>query len=129
MKIYTRWMISRDLPQVLEIDSNSYENWYTESELVAALRVRFRIGLVAEFDDTIAGYLLYELHQSFLHVSRLAVDPRFRRKYVATQLINRIKSQTLNNKRRNRVVTSVCEYNVPGQLFLRANAFHCFGII
>ena len=30
MKIYTRWMISRDLPQVLEIDSNSYENWYTE---------------------------------------------------------------------------------------------------
>ncbi len=61
---HVRWMIRRDMSDVLAIESESFEFPWSEEEFVRCLRQRNCIGMVAELDDRIVGYMIYELHKN-----------------------------------------------------------------
>lgn len=78
-EVQIRWMIRRDMPQVLEIENASFPIPWTEEEFIDCLSQRNCIGMVAERHERIAGFMIYELQKSKLHVLNFAVHPEFRR--------------------------------------------------
>ncbi|TSC63806.1 MAG: ribosomal-protein-alanine N-acetyltransferase, partial [Parcubacteria group bacterium Gr01-1014_106] len=77
-----RWMIRRDMAEVLQIERKSFDYSWTEDDFLLCLRQRNCIGNVAEWNDTVVGFMVYELHKTSLHVLNFAVAPQFRRQSV-----------------------------------------------
>ena len=61
MNVHIRWMIRRDMPEVLEIEQSSFEFPWTEEDFIRCLRQRNCIGMVAEYDEKVVGFMIYEL--------------------------------------------------------------------
>ena len=77
LKVQIRWLIRRDMPEVLDIERQSFEFAWTEEDFLCCLRQRNCIGMVAEYNHRIVGFMIYELHKAKLHVLNFAVDPEF----------------------------------------------------
>ena len=118
VSVHIRWMIRRDMPEVLAIEKAGFEFPWSEDEFVRCLRQRNCIGMVAETDDQIVGFMIYELHKNRLHVLNFAVHPAFRRRGIGRQMIEKLISK-LSSQRRNRIMLEVRETNLPAQLFFR----------
>ena len=122
---HIRWMIRRDSPEVLDIEKAVFEFPWTEDDLIRCLRQRNCIGMVAEFNDEIVGYFIYELHKNILHILNFAVKPERQRQDVGTQMIGRLigkLNRNIHHARRNQILLEVRETNLAAQLF-----FHSFG--
>ena len=81
LRVHIRWMIRRDMPEVLAIEEQSFEYPWSEEDFVRCLRQRNCIGLVAEHNERVVGFIIYELHKSRLHILNFAVhdqQPRIR---------------------------------------------------
>src|SRR6516225_8667977 len=78
-RAHIRWMIRRDMPEVLAIEHASFEFPSCEEEFLRVLRQRNCIGMVAELGERIVGFMIYELHKNRLNVLDFAVHPEFRR--------------------------------------------------
>lgn len=122
LKVQIRWFIRRDMPEVLEIESQSFEFAWTEEDFLCCLRQRNCIGMVAECDHRIVGFMIYELHKSKLHVLNFAVDPEFRRQNIGAQMIEKLVDK-LSQQRRQEIVLEVRESNLPAQLFFKKMGF------
>jgi GNAT superfamily N-acetyltransferase len=101
--VHIRWMIRRDMPSVLAIESNSFEFPWTEEEFIRCLRQRDCIGMVAERNEEVVGFMIYELHKTRIHVLSFAVHPEFRREGVGKAMTEKLVSK-LAYQRRNRIV-------------------------
>lgn len=126
--VHIRWMIRRDMPEVLEIESRSFEFPWTEEDFIRCLRQRNCIGMVAEYDERVVGFMIYELHKNRLHVLNLAVHPNFRRRGVGEQMANKLVSK-LSNQRRNSILLEVRETNLCAQLFFRELGFRAISVL
>ena len=73
--VHIRWMIRRDMPEVMRTERASFEYSWTEDDFLRCLRQRNCIGMVAETGDSIIGFMIYELHKTRLHVLNFAVHP------------------------------------------------------
>ena len=51
--LHMRWMIRRDMPDVLKIENANFEFAWSEDDFIRCLRQRNCIGMVAERDDEI----------------------------------------------------------------------------
>jgi len=122
LPVHIRWMIRRDMPEVLEIEGCSFEFPWFEDDFIRCLRQRNCIGMVAEYDEHVVGCMIYELHKSRLHVLNFAVHPDFRRSEVGQQMIDKLISK-LSHQRRTRVTLEVRETNLDAQLFFRSRGF------
>lgn len=126
---HIRWMIRRDMPSVLDIEEKSFEFHWCEEEFIRCLCQRTCIGMVAELpDETIAGFMIYELHKNRIHLLNLAVHPSFRRLGVGLAIIDKLVSK-LSKDRRNRIMLEVRESNLPAQLFLKSSGFRAVQIL
>ena len=76
VSVQIRWMIRRDMPEVLKIEHESFEFNWTEEDFLACLRQRNCIGMVAEHDNRVVGFMIYELHKTRLHILNFAVASR-----------------------------------------------------
>src|SRR5882672_12035331 len=85
--VQIRWMIRRDMPEVLKIEQESFEFNWTEEDFLACLRQRNCIGMVAEHDNHVVGFMIYELHKTKLHILNFAVAPEWRRIGIGTQMV------------------------------------------
>src|SRR5262245_7812977 len=90
LKVHIRWMIRRDMPEVLAIETGSFEFPWCENDFLRCLRQRNCIGMVAEHEDRLAGFMIYELHKSRLHVLNFAVASSARRLGVGSQMIEKL---------------------------------------
>ena len=79
LRVHIRWMIRRDMAEVLEIERSAFEFPWFEEEFIRCLRQRNCIGMVAEANHQIVGFMIYELHKAKLHILNFAVAPEFRR--------------------------------------------------
>lgn len=119
---HIRWMIRRDLPFVLQIENQSFPDPWLEQEFIRNLRQRDCIGMVAEIDEDVVGYMVYELHKSRLQLINFAVDPKYRRSKIGKAMIDKLIGK-LNHERRNRIIAEVRVDNLPAQLFFRSCGF------
>ena len=120
-----RWMIQRDLEDVLRIDWASFEDSCQADELIRCLRPPNCIGMVAE-DGTgrIVGFMLYELFRSQIHLLKIAVSPLERRQGVGREMLKAL-SDKLVPRQRNRVQLKIRETNIAAQLFFRRQGYRC----
>lgn len=128
VSVHILWMIRRDMPEVLEIERRSFEYPWSDDELLNCLRQRNCVGMVAEHQGQIVGFMVYELHRTRIHVLNFAVAPEFRRHWVGSQMIAKLIGK-LSSQRRNRVVLAVRETNLAAQLFFRENGFRAVSIL
>lgn len=128
LAIHIRWMIRRDMRDVLGIESSSFEFPWSEEDFVQCLRQRNCIGMVAEHDESVVGFMIYELHKSRLHVINFAVHPAFRRRGVGAQMLNKLAGK-LSVQRRSKIVLEVRETNLEAQLFFRDSGFRAVSVL
>src|SRR5208337_3365688 len=121
-RVHIRWMIRRDMPEVLAIEHASFEYPWCEEEFLRVLRQRNCIGMVAEHGERIVGFMIYELHRNKIHVLDFATHGEYRRRGVGRQMIVKLVGK-LSSQRRNRISLYVRETNLPSQLFFRIVGF------
>jgi len=126
--IHVRWMIRRDMAEVLRIEREAFEFPWSEEDFTRCLRHRACIGMVAEFADSVVAFMIYELQRTRLHVLNFAVLRTHRRLGVGTQLLRRLLAK-LAPERRSRIVLEVRETNLPAQLFFRAAGFRAVSVL
>lgn len=122
LRVHIRWMIRRDMPEVLEIERQSFEFPWFDEEFIRCLRQRNCIGMVAEHAERVVGFMIYELHKTRLHILNFAVARDARRRGVGKQMVEKLIGK-LSSQRRTRISLEVRETNLPAQMFFRRGGF------
>ena len=127
-RVHIRWMIRRDMAEVLDIEGDGFEFPWSEEDFIRCLRQRNCIGMVAEHADRVVGFMIYELHKNKLHILNFAVHPAYRRLGVGAQMVTKLISK-LSSHRRTRITLEVRETNLAAQLFFRSQTFRAVRVM
>ena len=127
-RVHIRWMIRRDMAEVLDIERTSFEFPWFEEDFIRCLRQRNCIGMVAEHGERVVGFMIYELHKTRLHILNFAVAKGVRRQNVGRQMVDKLISK-LSSQRRTRISLEVRETNLPAQLFFKAAGFRATTVL
>ena len=128
VRVHIRWMIRRDMSDVLRTEQQSFEYAWTEDDFLRCLRQRNCIGMVAEHNDRIVGFMIYELHKNRLHVLNFAVAPPYRRAGIGAQMVGKLIGK-LSSHRRSKITLAVRERNLPAQVFFRTQDFKAVRVL
>ncbi len=128
LRVHIRWMIRRDMPEVLVTEQESFEHAWTEEDFLRCLRQRNCIGMVAEQGEKVVGFMIYELHKSKLHILNFAVHPEVRRADIGSQMVAKLISK-LSSHRRTRITLEVRETNLAAQLFFHKQEFKALRVL
>ena len=128
LDVQIRWLIRRDMSEVLDIERESFEFAWSEEDFLCCLRQRNCIGMVAEHNHRIVGFMIYELHKEKLHILNFAVAADCRRRGVGSQMVLRLVDR-LSQQRRKEILLEVREGNVPAQMFFRGQDFRAITIL
>lgn len=126
--VHIRWMIRRDMPEVVDIEFTSFDSPWGEEDFVRCLRQRNCIGMVAEHEGQVVGFMIYELHKTRIHVLNFAVHDEFRRMSIGRQMCGKLIGK-LSSQRRNRISLEVSERNLDAQLFFREIGFRASKVL
>lgn len=123
LNTHVRWMIRRDMPEVLDIEYSNSRGW-TENDFLTYLRQKNCIGMVIENknNNEILGYMVYELNKYSLGILNFSVHPKYRNKKIGKTLIEKLKNK-LNSHKRTLLTTTIRETNLDFQLFLKQMGF------
>ncbi|VTS00303.1 ribosomal protein S18-alanine N-acetyltransferase [Tuwongella immobilis] len=128
LRVHIRWMIRRDMPEVLQIEQESFDFAWTEEDFLRCLRQRNCIGMVAEHGEKVVGFMIYELHKNKLHILNFAVNAQFRRSGIGSQMVAKLIGK-LSSHRRTRITLAVRETNLAAQLFFRTQEFKALKVL
>jgi len=117
---FIRWLVRRDLEQVLEIEQLSFPYPWTEEEFIRVLRHKSVVGQCVEYEKQVVAYVIYELGNHCLEILNLAVHPSCWRRGFGSFLVDKLKSK-LSKQKRPLLVAEVWERNVAAQLFFRSH--------
>ena len=126
--VVVRFMLMRDLDDILYIENNSFEYPWTKKELISVLGKHKSFGFIIEHDGAVAGYVLAEHNKHHIEILNIATHNDYRRNGVATKLIDALKIHLAPGQSRY-IYCYVNECNLQAQLFLRANGFIASKII
>lgn len=127
-KVHVRWMIQRDMPEVLAIENEIYSQPWSEEDFKTCLRVRNCIGMVAETEGKAVGYIIYALEKGRFTLMRITVDPGYHRTGVGSKLLTKLKGK-LTSHLRPKIRAEVPESNLRIQLFLKSQGFKATAIL
>lgn len=137
IKVHIRWMIRRDMAEVIDIERGSFEFPWFEEDFRKVMKLKNVIGMVAEISPVpfksdnygpVVGFFIYELHKTRLHVLNFAVSYAVRRQTVGRQMIEKLVGK-LSYQRRTRITLEVRETNLPAQLFFKAMGFRAVTVL
>lgn len=128
LRVHIRWMIRRDMIEVLDIERESFEFPWYEEDFIRCLRQRNCIGMVAEHGERVVGFMIYELHKTKLHILNFAVAHAFRHQDVGRQMAEKLISK-LSSQRRTEISLEVRETNLPAQLFFKQLGFRATNVL
>lgn len=128
LDVQIRWLIRRDMAEVLKIESSSFDSPWTDEDFLCCLRQRNCIGMVAEHNHQIVGFMIYELHKSRLNILNFAVSSDFRRQGVGMQMVLRLVDK-LSQQRRTEILLEVRERNLEAQLFFQRQGFKAISVL
>jgi ribosomal-protein-alanine N-acetyltransferase len=131
MTCHIRWMIRRDMPEVLAISAQAVKPW-SEDEFLYWLLQRNCIGMVAARGEMpaekVVGYMIYELRKKRIHLLTMVVDEAVQREGIGKDFVLKLVSK-LSFHRRTRMTADVPEDNLGAQLFLKAQGFMAVKIL
>jgi ribosomal-protein-alanine N-acetyltransferase len=128
--VHIRWMIRRDMLEVLAIEGAGFAAPRAEEDFLKVLRQRDCIGMVAETTDgseKVIGFMVYRLHKRGLEILDFAAHPGYRRAGVGRQMAAKLVGK-LSARRRLLIRVDVREINLDAQLFFRAQGFRAVGV-
>ncbi len=128
LKVQIRWLIRRDMAEVLQIERACFDHAWTEEDFLCCLRQRNCIGMVAEHNHEIVGFMIYELHKSKLRILNFAVAPTSQRQLVGSQMVRRLVDK-LSQQRRNEIILELRETNLAAQLFFKNQGFRAVCVL
>ena len=128
LRVHIRWMIRRDMGEVLDIERDSFEFPWFEEDFIRCLRQRNCIGMVAEHGERVVGFMIYELLKTRLHILNFAVAADCRRSAVGEQMIGKLVSK-LSSQRRTKITLEVRETNLAAQLFFKQAGFRAVSVL
>ncbi len=130
--LHIRWMIRRDMPEVLTIEADSFAFPWSEKDFFAELKQRNSVGWVTVHDDDddhpVLGYMVYRLHKYYIEVVSFAVHPAWRRRGIGTAMADKLAGK-LSKGRRRRLLAQVRDDNLPAQQFWRAMGYRATKIL
>jgi len=127
-RAHIRWMLRRDMLDVLDIEAESFEFPWSEEDFIRCRRHRNCISMVAEHHDRIVGFMVYELRKTRIYLLNLAVAPAYRRRGVGRQMVENLIGR-MKRQGRTRLVLEVRETNLAAQLFFRDNGFRAVSVL
>ncbi len=127
MNLHIRWMIRRDMEEVLAIEALSHEQPWAEEEFLRVLRQRNCIGNIVEHGKRVLGFMVYELRTRKLHLLNFAVHPAWRRRGIGSELVGKLASKMCSHRHRMATL-DVRETNLGAQLFFQSKGFVATGI-
>ena len=128
-KVQIRWLIRRDMPEVLEIENECFEIPWNEQDFSSCLEQSRYIGMVAVNDRRkIFGFIIYELQKAKLRIVNFAVAPAERRRGIGRQMSQRL-VEKLSQQKRNEIVMEVRESNLDAQMFFKEQGFRAVRIL
>jgi ribosomal-protein-alanine N-acetyltransferase len=83
-----REMREEDIRQIMDIENESFSTPWTEAAFLAEIHKPYSLSRVLMIGDRLGGYLCMNLILDEGHILNLAVHPDFRRRGLATRLIN-----------------------------------------
>jgi ribosomal-protein-alanine N-acetyltransferase len=89
-----------DLNAIEQIERRSYPTPWSRSMFAGELAKPTSLCLGAFEDDQLAGYLIISRYVDAWHVMNIAVAPQFRRRGIATALLQKLFEQTEDGSRR-----------------------------
>ena len=125
---HIRWIIRRDLDEVLKIEEDSFDFPWDEETLIRCLRQKNTVGIVAECDDRVVGYMIYEIRRSEISLINIAVHPEFRRRGIGQEFVRNL-NEKLSLKKGRRITLIVNEYNLNAHLFFQNMGFVATDVI
>ena len=128
LKIHIRWMIRRDMPEVLAIESESFEfPWWEERFLAlpAAAQLHRHGGRAGRPG---VGFMIYELHKIAAARSEFRGAFTISRSGVGSHMVTKLIGK-LSTQRRNRILLEVRETNLAAQLFFRNSGFRAVSVL
>lgn len=129
LRIQIRWLIRRDMLEVLEINQTCFDELaWTEEDFLLCLRQRNCIGMIAEYDRRVAGFMIYELHKQRIQILNFAVASGLQRMGVGSQMVERVITK-LSKQRRKEIILEVRETNLPAQLFFKSQGFRAQNVL
>ncbi|MEK7664148.1 MAG: GNAT family N-acetyltransferase [Patescibacteria group bacterium] len=105
-RVHIRWLIRRDMPEVLAIEQASFQEPWTEEEFLYYMRQRNTIGMVADLSEKVVALFTYELHEKHICLINLAVHPNYRNQGIGRQCMARLQSK-ISPERRTKIVALV----------------------
>lgn len=127
VRVHLRYAIASDLYQMLCLFERCMQHPMTRSQLLAMLRERNIMGMVAEQGSMIVGVFIYRLDLDQIHVMNIAVHPDFQRSGIGRQIIEKLIGK-LSRNRRYRLTLNCRETNLGACHFYRACGFKALGI-
>ena len=128
LSVQIRWMIRRDMAEVLQIERSSFEYHWTEADFLHCLRQRNCIGMVAEHGNRVVGFMIYELFKNRLHILNFAVAPDYRHCGIGNQMVAKLANK-LSQQRREFITLDVRETNLQAQIFFRGQGFQATRVL
>ena len=131
---HVRWMIRRDMPNVLEAERGTCRE-VEEIDLLRWLRQRSCIGMVVEISnrehpkcDHAIAHMVYGLRTHSLKLLRFVVNKDWRKCGAGRMMLEKLFSK-LSAHRRNQLIADVPEECLEMQLFLKRHGFRCTSIV
>lgn len=127
-RLSIRWMIRRDMEEVLRIEAASFDEPWGEIDLIRVLRSRSTIGVVAELDGSVEGFAVYDLLPKMIRLVNFAVCPTIRRRGIGSAMLSKLVAK-LTPGRRSRLEATVRETNLGAQKFFASQGFRAVRVV
>lgn len=124
-----RWLIRRDMPEVMEIENRCCQFPWTEEDFLTCFRERNTIRTVYESSQgLIHGFMIYELHKSILKILNFAVAPEVQGTGVGCAMVERLIDK-LSQQKRRLIECEIRESNLKAQKFFSGRGFKAVQVL
>lgn len=126
-----RWFQTRDLPRILEIERQAFEDPWSEEDFDRLLwqsRSEHLCRVAVQDDGRLVGYIVYQLHRRWMQILSMVVATDWRRQGIGGLLVRELTGKLVPG-RRDRVECGVCETNLAAQVFFRSLGFRAVSIL
>lgn len=128
LEISVRQMMDSDIDRILDIEEISYKNPWNIDVLTDLFFNENICSKVAIVNNKVEGYHFYCVYDNYFQIMNLTVNPKKRRKKIATNLIGDLfRTDEINTHTRN-IDAWVNESKLPMLLLLKKHEFKAIGL-